>query len=76
MLNFTIMDHNDHRPDGEMGTVTFELGQLTEDAVKEGNESAILKDGKERGMLRYDLYASDLSPYMRLTVLTGRSIQS
>jgi Ca2+-dependent lipid-binding protein len=52
------MDYNDHRPDGDMGTVTFELGQLAQDAIKEGNETPILKDGKERGVLRYDLYVA------------------
>lgn len=38
-----------------MGTATFELGKLNEDATQEGIESKILKDGKERGELRFDV---------------------
>ena len=49
------MDHNDHRNDSELGSATFDLSSLVEDAVKEGVEAKILKDGKERGTLRFDL---------------------
>lgn len=56
VLNFNVMDYNDHRPDGDMGAATFDLSQLAEDGVKEGCEMKILKDGKERGDLRFDVY--------------------
>ena len=38
-----------------MGAVTFDLTKLQEDATQEGLEAHILKDGKERGELRYDV---------------------
>lgn len=38
-----------------MGDSSFELSRLHDDAEQEGVVSPILKDGKERGELRYDL---------------------
>ena len=38
-----------------MGAATFDLSKLGEDGVQEGMESKILKDGKERGDLRFDV---------------------
>ncbi len=52
----TVMDHNDHRNDLELGSATFDLGLLVEDASRPGEEAKILKDGKERGELRFDMY--------------------
>ena len=51
----SIMDYNDHRKDFNMGTASFDLSKLQEDATLEGLESKILKDGKERGEIRFDL---------------------
>lgn len=54
-LNLHLYDFNDHRKDALLGTATFELSQLQEDAVREGLSSHLLKDGKERGELKYDI---------------------
>ncbi|TFL06303.1 C2 domain-containing protein [Pterulicium gracile] len=54
-LNFSIQDFNDHRKNTAMGDSSFELSRLHDDAEQEGVVSPILKDGKERGELRYDL---------------------
>lgn len=54
-LVFSIWDFNDHRKDTELGAVSFDLNKLNEDATLEGLEEKILKDGKERGELRFDL---------------------
>lgn len=49
------MDYNDHRKDTELGASIFELGKLEEDATQEDLSLPILKDGKERGELRFDV---------------------
>ncbi|KAL0950758.1 hypothetical protein HGRIS_007526 [Hohenbuehelia grisea] len=58
-LNETLMlklfDYNDHRKNTLMGTASFELAGLLEDATQENLTGPILKDGKERGELRYDV---------------------
>ena len=54
-LVFSVLDYNEHRKDSEMGAATFDLTKLQEDATHEGIESKIIKDGKERGELRYDV---------------------
>lgn len=54
-LSLTLFDWNEHRRDSELGAATFDLTKLGEDAVQEGIEAKILKDGKERGELRFDL---------------------
>ncbi|KAF9026598.1 C2 domain-containing protein [Rhodocollybia butyracea] len=54
-LNLHLYDFNDHRKDALLGTANFELSQLQEDAVREGLSSHLLKDGKERGELKYDI---------------------
>ena len=38
-----------------MGAATFDLSKLGEDGVQEGIEAKVLKDGKERGDLRFDV---------------------
>ena len=37
------------------GSAVFDLAKLREDATLEGIEAPILKDGKERGMMRFDV---------------------
>jgi Ca2+-dependent lipid-binding protein len=52
-LTLTLFDYNDHRKDTLLASANFELSKLTDDATQEGIESTLLKDGKERGLLRY-----------------------
>ncbi|KAJ6604267.1 C2 domain-containing protein [Mycena vulgaris] len=54
-LIFSLYDYNDHRKNALLSSTSFELAQLQEDATREGIETALLKDGKERGILRYDV---------------------
>ncbi|GLB36472.1 putative tricalbin [Lyophyllum shimeji] len=54
-LVLNLYDYNEHRKDNLMGSATFELSKLIEDATHEGIRSTLLKDGKERGELRYDV---------------------
>jgi Ca2+-dependent lipid-binding protein len=49
------MDYNEHRKDTELGASMFELGKLSEDATQEDLSLPILKDGKEKGELRFDV---------------------
>ena len=51
MLN--VMDYNDHRKNTQLGAVTFDLSKLLEDATQESLEYPILREGKERGSLRF-----------------------
>ncbi|PFH50760.1 hypothetical protein AMATHDRAFT_144179 [Amanita thiersii Skay4041] len=62
-LVLSLFDYNDHRKDFLMGSTTFKLDQLLQDATQEGLSSPLLKDGKDRGELRYDLsYYPVLTP--------------
>ncbi|KAK0233307.1 C2 domain-containing protein [Armillaria fumosa] len=54
-LVFNLYDYNDHRKNSLLGSSTFELTRLQEDATLEGLASHLLMDGKERGELRYDV---------------------
>lgn len=54
-LVLTAMDYNEHRKDTELGASMFELGKLNEDATQEDLSLPILKDGKEKGELRFDV---------------------
>ncbi|KAG1783596.1 C2 domain-containing protein [Suillus placidus] len=47
-----LLDYNDHLKDTPLGAATFELQKLLEDATQEGLELPVLKDGKDRGMIR------------------------
>ncbi|KXN83626.1 hypothetical protein AN958_01192 [Leucoagaricus sp. SymC.cos] len=53
MLN--LWDFNEHRKDSHLGAATFDMSLLQDDSSHEGIVSPILKDGKERGELRYDV---------------------
>lgn len=55
VLNLSLWDYNEHRPDNLLGAVTQELATLKEDAEQEGMVGKIISGGKERGDLRYDL---------------------
>ncbi|TFK41292.1 C2 domain-containing protein [Crucibulum laeve] len=54
-LNLNLYDYNDHRKNTLLGSATFELSRLLEDSSQEGINTPLLKDGKERGELRYDV---------------------
>jgi Ca2+-dependent lipid-binding protein len=54
-LVLTIMDYNEFRKDTEIGTTLFELAKLNEDATHDDLSTPILKDGKQRGELRFDV---------------------
>ncbi|KAJ8517020.1 hypothetical protein ONZ45_g5719 [Pleurotus djamor] len=54
-LCLNVYDYNDHRRDTMLGTASFDMTKLIEDATQEGLTSMILKDGKDRGELRYDV---------------------
>ncbi|KAF7306591.1 hypothetical protein MIND_00450400 [Mycena indigotica] len=54
-LVLSLYDYNDHRKNALLSSTSFELAQLQDDAVREGIEAQLLKDGKDRGTLRYDL---------------------
>ena len=47
------MDFNDHRQDTLMGSASFALNVLEQDATWEDTSCNILKDGKERGELLF-----------------------
>jgi Ca2+-dependent lipid-binding protein len=57
------MDYNEFRKDTELGASIFELSKLEEDATQEDLCLPILKDGKPRGELRFDVtYFPALKP--------------
>lgn len=68
-LTLNLLDYNDHRADTDIGAATFELAQLLDDATREGVNSNILKDGKERGNLRYDV---SFYPVLKPTLVDGK----
>jgi len=60
----SLWDFNDHRKDTPLGAATFDMNQLAVDSLREGIISPLLKDGKERGELRYDVqYFPVLEPH-------------
>ena len=62
-LVLTVMDYNEVRKDTEIGATLFELAKLDEDNTQEDLSLPILKDGKEKGELRFDvLYFPVLKP--------------
>ncbi len=54
-LVLSVFDYNDHRKNSELGFATFDMAKLREDATWEGVEQSVLKDGKEKGLLRFDI---------------------
>ncbi|RPD58353.1 tricalbin [Lentinus tigrinus ALCF2SS1-6] len=54
-LLFKVWDYNDHRANTELGFANFDLSVLEADATQENIEAPILKDGKERGTIRFDV---------------------
>lgn len=64
-LILNVMDYNDHRKNTLIGTAAFDLSKLLEDASQEAVERPILKDGKDKGMLRFDV---NFYPVLKPTV--------
>lgn len=54
-LVLNLLDYNDHRKDTPLGAATFNLPKLLEDATLEGLELPVLKDGKDKGMIRFNI---------------------
>ena len=54
-LVLNIMDYNDHRSNSLLGSISFGLDVLEQDATQEDISRPILKDGKDRGELRFDV---------------------
>ena len=50
------MDFNEFLKDTEVGSTVFDLAKLKEDATQEDLSLPILKDGKQRGELRFDVF--------------------
>jgi len=54
-LVLSLYDFNDHRKNALMGSATFPLSKLLEDSTQEDLVSQLVKDGKDRGELRYEV---------------------
>ncbi len=55
MLTLSVMDYNEHRSDGALGTAAFELKELIEQPEHESLSSPVMLEGKERGAVQYSL---------------------
>ncbi|CEL57601.1 putative protein PYUK71,03c OS=Schizosaccharomyces pombe (strain 972 / ATCC 24843) GN=SPAPYUK71.03c PE=1 SV=1 [Rhizoctonia solani AG-1 IB] len=71
-LNLSLLDHNDHRRDTELGNASFELSALADDATQEGLVKKVLKDGKERGEIKFDV---SFFPVLKPQTLDGGKVQ-
>jgi len=67
-LVLAVMDYNDHRKDTEIGAASFDMSKLREDSTHEGVEASVLKDGKERGKVRFDV---SFYPVLKASVDNG-----
>ena len=54
-LVLNVMDYNDHRQNSLLGSASFGLEALEQDATQEDISCPLLKDGKDRGELRFDV---------------------
>ncbi|BGP71461.1 Tricalbin-2 [Rhodotorula toruloides] len=54
-LTMKVFDYNDHRPDSDLGTVSFDLKSLADDGEQPDLIGEVILDGKTRGQVRYDL---------------------
>jgi Ca2+-dependent lipid-binding protein len=68
-LVLSVHDYNELRKDTHLGNAIFELEKLKVDTKQEGIESPILKDGKDRGQLRYDV---SFYPVLKLHTANGK----
>ncbi|CCM00332.1 uncharacterized protein FIBRA_02362 [Fibroporia radiculosa] len=67
-LILSVMDYNEHRKDTEIGSAMFDLSKLREEGTYEGIEAPIQKEGKEKGILRFDV---TFYPVLKPSVDTG-----
>lgn len=68
-LVLNVFDYNERRKDTSLGAAIFELGKLIEDATFEGVELPILKDGKDRGQIRFDI---SYYPVLKSQIVDGQ----
>lgn len=62
-LHFHVYDYNEYRKDSLIGTATFKLITLQDDATQENITASLLREGKETGGLKYDVsYYPVLTP--------------
>ncbi|KJA26087.1 hypothetical protein HYPSUDRAFT_133560, partial [Hypholoma sublateritium FD-334 SS-4] len=54
-LDFQVYDYNDHRKDTLMSSASFLFSKLIDDQTHENLTSPLLKEGKTRGEIRYDI---------------------
>ena len=71
-LVFNVMDYNDLRQNSLLGSATFALDVLEEDATQEDISCPLLKDGKERGELRFDV---NFYPVISLSTTSEGAVQ-
>ena len=70
-LVLNLWDYNDHRKNTKMASTSFSLSKLLEDSTQEDLVSPLLRDGKERGELRYDVnYYPVIEPPVDASVAT------
>jgi hypothetical protein len=55
ILTMDVYDYNDHRKDTELGSGSFDLQSLQDDAEQEDLVSEVMLGGKPRGTLKFDL---------------------
>lgn len=62
-LFLSVYDYNEHRKNTKIASASFDLNQLVEEVEHENIVSPLLRDGKSRGELRYDVhYYSVIEP--------------
>lgn len=55
MLILNLFDFNDHRKDSDIGVASFDLATLNENYVQSDPSAKVIYDGKERGLLDYNV---------------------
>jgi len=70
-LVLSLLDYNELRKDTPLGAATFELEKLLEDATQEGLELPVLKDGKEKGLIRFNV---NYFPVLKPEIVEGKEI--
>ncbi|KZT58286.1 tricalbin [Calocera cornea HHB12733] len=54
-LTLNIMDYNEHRKDMQLGTVTWPMDTLEQDAEQDEIVGKIMRDGREMGEIQFDV---------------------
>lgn len=71
-LTMKVFDFNDHRPDSDLGTVSFDLKSLADDGEQPDLIGEVVLDGKPRGQVRYDL---NYYPVLKPTKLADGTLE-